>query len=125
MLREGGRSTRCVATCCHSTLLVDHPNYFGKTVMLFPEALVDIAGSLNRRPVDARIYMKDFPASKMNALPPWDGPTLTGNEGPEAMMPYRQLVSDEVPLPREGVSVQELIASGGTVTVLGLEEGFD
>ena len=26
-LREGGRSTRAVAKCCHSTLAVDHPAY--------------------------------------------------------------------------------------------------
>jgi hypothetical protein len=33
-LREGSRSIRCVATCCHCTLAVDHMAYQGNVVMV-------------------------------------------------------------------------------------------
>ena len=37
-LREDGRSKRTTATCCYSTLLVDHSAYSGVMFMLFEEA---------------------------------------------------------------------------------------
>ena len=38
ILRESGRSRRLVAKCCHSTLLIDHPNYKGIQFLLFENA---------------------------------------------------------------------------------------
>ena len=38
LLREDGRSKRTTATCCFSTLMVDHPGYSGVMFMLFEEA---------------------------------------------------------------------------------------
>lgn len=38
-LRADSKSTNCLATCCNSIVMVDHPAYDGKAVLLFPEVL--------------------------------------------------------------------------------------
>ena len=106
-LREDGRSTRGVATCCHSTLLVDHPGYGAQKVLLFPGAC-DV--DAEPREVDALIYLGDLAPEQRAALP--DFPNK-GRKPPPA----------RVALPRRGLSVEQLVAASGGVTQLGLEEG--
>ena len=36
-LREGGECVRIVATCCYSTMCIDHPGYLKKLVATFPQ----------------------------------------------------------------------------------------
>ena len=65
LLREAGRSKRTTATCCFSTLMVDHPFYIGAMFMLFEEACrvqeddPDVPPT-KKRPAESRIFLKDF-----------------------------------------------------------------
>ena len=77
LLREDGRSKRTTATCCFSTLMVDHPGYHGVMFMLFEEACriqdddPDVPPT-KTRPAESRIYFKDFDTSR-GKLPEFGG----------------------------------------------------
>ena len=77
LLREDGRSKRTTATCCFSTLMIDHPGYNGVMFMLFEEACriqdddPDVP-STKTRPAESRIYFKDFDTSR-GKLPEFGG----------------------------------------------------
>ena len=77
LLREDGRSHRLVSTCCHSTLMVDHPSYNGVMFMLFEESCRiqwdDMQKSPSEtRPAESRIYTNDFDISR-GKLPEFNG----------------------------------------------------
>jgi hypothetical protein len=77
LLREDGRSKRTTATCCFSTLMVDHPYYSGVMFMLFEDACrvqqdePDVSPT-KTRPAESRIYLKDFDTSR-GTLPEFRG----------------------------------------------------
>ena len=77
LLREDGRSKRTTATCCFSTLMVDHPYYSGVMFMLFEDACrvqqdePDVPPT-KTRPAESRIYLKDFDTSR-GTLPEFRG----------------------------------------------------
>jgi hypothetical protein len=53
-LRESSGSTNCVATCCHTTMMVDHPAYQKKAVLLFPDVLKQT--KYETEPIDFSFY---------------------------------------------------------------------
>lgn len=60
-----------VATCCYSTLLVDHPYYAGNTVMVMSQAVrMEIAQTIEKL---CWIQMKDFPKERVDELEPFNG----------------------------------------------------
>ena len=77
LLREDGRSKRTTATCCFSTLMVDHPGYNSVMFMLFEEACMiqdddpDVPPTKIRL-AESRIYFKDFDTSR-GKLPEFGG----------------------------------------------------
>jgi hypothetical protein len=77
MLRESGRSTRLVAKCCYSSLVVDHTSYNGLEFMLFENACKipwdneTDPPSVTRPPSD-RIFMRDWDDSR-GELPEFGG----------------------------------------------------
>jgi len=77
LLREKGESLRLVSTCCHSTLMVDHPSYSGVMLMLFEEACRIQRDDMQKspsetRPAESRIYTNDFDKSR-GKLPEFNG----------------------------------------------------
>ena len=81
-LRQGGASTRLVATCCHSTLAVDHAAYSGNVVMV-PQDSCKLVVSSKTRP-SARIQEKWWKAglgrsgTRLKPFPPEWGPSSMG-----------------------------------------------
>ena len=62
---------RLVATCCYSTLLVDHPYYAGNTIMAMSQAVrIEIDQTVEKL---CRIQMKDFPKERVDELKPFNG----------------------------------------------------
>ena len=62
---------RLVATCCYSTLLVDHPYYAGNTIMAMSQAVrIEIDQTIEKL---CRIQMKDFPKERVDELKPFNG----------------------------------------------------
>ena len=130
VLRDGlgsarGQSQRCVATCCHSTLLVDHPAYAGNVCMVFEHACSLSSDAL---PIDARIYMCDWSesrgklaASLPQGCPVTDkGPSAAGlSDGRFRNKPFQTAP----PEPCRGSTMQQLFSRLPTPTVLGLVEG--
>jgi hypothetical protein len=55
-LRQGGASTRLVATCCYSTMAVDHASYAGNVVMV-PQDGCKLTVASKTRP-SARIQVR-------------------------------------------------------------------
>lgn len=121
-LREGGRSSRLVARCCRSTIAVDHPGYGGKLVMVPEESCILIAAKIS--PL-ARIYMGDWDHERDGDPPPTgDWPTLGAGATDADKEVYRYKFREAaVALPREGVSLQEVVAALKPTACLGLTEG--
>ena len=119
------QSTRCVAMCCYSTLLVHHPNYRDNVCMVFEPA---VKLSVPPVPIDARIYMCDYDEEERGPLPPVpdgcpvtdQGPTKAGiDTGRFAAQPFLTPVE-----PRIGSdTMQALFERLGEPMVLNLEEG--
>ena len=62
---------RLVATCCFSTLLVDHPFYAGNAVMVMSQAVsMNIEQTIEKL---CRAQMKDFPKERIGELKPFNG----------------------------------------------------
>jgi len=57
-IREGASSTNCVADCCHTLMLVDHPCYEGNTLLTFPE--VSTWHGLKERDYQIYFWVKDL-----------------------------------------------------------------
>ena len=119
LLREGGKSRRGVAACCSSTMVIDHPSYRGKKVLLFPDVCVlDVAP----RNIDAVIYTSDLSDEQRAGLPerPHGAPI---DPGPGDSHTSHRVPLNELKLPRSGLSMEELVAASGGITTLGLAEG--
>jgi len=71
-LRESGNSTRCIATCCHSTLLVNHEFYQGVIVMVMRAGCKLTLPSGDGEKI-ARVQMKDVPKDKIPLIHPFQG----------------------------------------------------
>eukprot|EP00927_Polykrikos_kofoidii_P055612 TRINITY_DN49829_c0_g1_i1.p1 TRINITY_DN49829_c0_g1~~TRINITY_DN49829_c0_g1_i1.p1 ORF type:complete len:228 (-),score=28.32 TRINITY_DN49829_c0_g1_i1:106-732(-) len=127
-LRDTARSTRLVTRCCRSTLAVDHAAYNERLVMVPADSCVLDADAADIAPL-ARIYAQDWEEEHdgpLDAIPSGGWPTV-GNAGtPEEEAhkeAYRRVFREaQVPLPRVGISVQELFRRVGLPTVLGLVE---
>lgn len=123
-LRADGRSARCIARCCYSTLAVDHPNYGARVVMIFADA--SHMGGVCEREVDGRVYLQDLSQQDRDGLPAFEGPsTGLGGDDAAAWEAIRALTRDPCPLPRRWGPIQEIAAGGTGVEVLGLEEAVD
>ena len=71
-LNSAWRSCRLVASCCFSSLLVDHPAYKGAVVMAYKESLVNAT-----LPAPAfRDDVRDLTAEQAASLPPATCPVL-------------------------------------------------
>ena len=119
LLREGGKSRRGVTACCSSTLVIDHPSYRGRKVLVFPGVSVLDAAP---RGIDAVIYTSDLSDDQRAALTerPHGAPL---DPGPGDAHTSHRVPLNELELPRRGLSMEELIAASGGVTTLGLVEG--
>jgi len=71
-LRESGSSVRCVATCCKSTLMVHHPFYREKVVMVMADGCKLNLPDMSMEPV-SRVQMKDVPTDKISLVKPFKG----------------------------------------------------
>jgi len=71
-LRESGSSVRCVANCCKSTLLVQHPAYREKVVMVMADGCKLNLPDMSMEQV-GRIQMKDVPEEKISLVSPFKG----------------------------------------------------
>merc|ERR1712010_34458 len=71
-LRESGSSVRCVANCCKSTLLVQHPAYREKVVMVTANGCKLTLPDISMEQV-GRIHMKDVPEEKISLVSPFKG----------------------------------------------------
>jgi len=130
-LREGARSTRCVATCCHSILAVDHPAYSGNVVMVPANSCKLAVTSLP--PALAQVYVSDWTADIDGPLPPLPPPVVTELEddvgdlalppGVDPSKPWRAHFAQPPREPRLGVSLQDLFVQLGLPKIIGLEEG--
>eukprot|EP00092_Neocalanus_flemingeri_P011441 GFUD01012329.1.p1 GENE.GFUD01012329.1~~GFUD01012329.1.p1 ORF type:complete len:200 (+),score=62.30 GFUD01012329.1:52-651(+) len=120
-LREDGRSVRCVATCCYSTLLVHHPFYQNNVVMV----MADVA-RMEVPHIDCavRIYLKDLPRIKLQLLEPFAGVVIDKDnldeKGRSAREHMQELFGRKV-LNQSGTNTAEDVQLRG-VKVLGLEE---
>lgn len=123
-IREGASSTNCVATCCGTTLLIDHVNYDSKCVLLFPEVLGSggLDTDLSAVVPHAALSIHDFPPEKLAALAA-DGPPAMEWDDADAAWDAANLQA--VPERGEGSTCfQEMLAaSGSMVDNLGLAEG--
>jgi hypothetical protein len=120
------QSQRCVATCCYSTLLVDHPAYSGNVCMIFEHA---VSLSASAMPIDARIYMCDYDERLRGRLPAAPEGCPVTDKGPSVAGLTSGRFSDRPfqmpPLePRRGTTMQDLFARlKRRPCVLGLAEG--
>jgi len=71
-LRESGSSVRCVALCCKSTLLVQHPAYREKIVMVMADGCKLTVPDMSLQQV-GRCQMKDVPEDKISLVKPFKG----------------------------------------------------
>ena len=66
-LRETGKSLFCVATCCHSVLLLNSPSYKGNIVGVIEEACIQ-KGFKNYQKPCIRLMIKDWDKRKGNSI---------------------------------------------------------
>merc|ERR1719348_1568046 len=87
-LREDGASTRVVATCCFSTLLVNHPGYQNNVVMVMAQGVI-----MNVPKIEplVRIQMKDFPKHRICELKPFKNQSVPLD--PENLDSFGELAS--------------------------------
>ena len=127
LLRDNGRSRRTTATCCYSTLMIDHPAYSGVMFMLFEEACrvqwddPDVPPT-KTRPAESRIYLKDFETPR-GELPEFgrDPARVHQTCCPEYIKRWNSMSSSTLENP-PGEKIQSLFERI-PVKTLGLEEG--
>ena len=127
LLREDGRSKRTTATCCFSTLMVDHPYYSGVMFMLFEDACrvqqdePDVPPT-KTRPAESRIYLKDFDASR-GTLPEFRGDPARVHQTfcPEYIKGWNRKSSPTLDNP-SGEKIQSLFERIPEM-ILGLDQG--
>ena len=122
-LREDGNSTRIQSACCHSILAVDHPAYQANVLMVPSDACRLDAPRV--MPM-ARIYMGDWDEAHDGPPPPEaDGVKTYGPIAPSERRPWREAFAADPfeDRPRQGSTLQGLLATLGPATVLGLKEG--
>lgn len=128
LLRDGGRSTFLVATCCSSVLAISHPAYAGKVFMVI-EAAARIEGSVPE-PL-ARIYLKDHSVEDRGPLPPVECPSFRSDDADidEARKVYRPVFARPIAAAaasngtNELYTLEELMSRLPPTNVLGLQEG--
>jgi hypothetical protein len=129
-LRDGCRSTNMVASCCHTTMMVDNPGYQEQAVLAF----VDILAGLETEPIDFSLYgfCDDFPQDKRKKLrtdkPQLGSPSKGSADWGDASWAAR--VVGAVSLPDvtnlKLTNFQEVLREkNGNITYLGLEEGAE
>jgi hypothetical protein len=124
-LRDGARSSRVVARCCHAVLAVDHPFYQGNVVMV-PASACALSAAELPQPL-ARIFEDDWDADADGPLPaetppPLDPASLPAEADP-ASPPWLMHLARPVEGLRQGRPLQELLSDLGPPRVLGLTEG--
>jgi hypothetical protein len=107
-LRVDAPSVNCVSSCCHTTLMIEHPSYQGRAVLVFPEigllSTCEIATA-------ARVFTEDFPREQLVHLPKIDAPDEAWRVARDRELPDAQL----------GQRFQDILnESGGLVTVINL-----
>jgi hypothetical protein len=128
LLRDGGRSTFLVATCCHSVVAISHPAYAGKVFMVI-EAAARIKGTVPE-PL-ARIYIKDHKVEDRGALPPVECPSFRSDDSDldQARNVYRPVFAQPITVwapftDTNGLhTLEQLISRLPPTKVLGLQEG--
>ena len=122
MFRDNGISIRLVATCCHSTLLVDNPYYENNGIMVMANAV-----KMNVEEIEKtfRIQMKDYPKERIGELKPFNGNAVDKDHlddwgkfsSPEEAFSGFGAVTAKIDQ-RKGVCFADI---SSTVEVLGLE----
>lgn len=67
-LRDGAATTNCVANCCHTLLLAEHPVYQGNSVLMFPQ--VAMWKGLGGKDPQIYFWVKDWKEADYLALEP-------------------------------------------------------
>ena len=121
MLREDGRSVRCVSSCCHSTLLVHHPCYQNNVLMVMASG---VRMSVPHIDCKVRVYLKDLPREKVSQLEPFDGVVIDKDNldepGRTAREHIQELFVKRVSSPSGTNTAKEIHLN--EVVVLGLKE---
>jgi len=128
LLRNGGRSTFLVATCCNAILGVFHPAYDGKIFMVI-EAAARVEGTVPE-PL-ARICTKDHNVEDRGRLPPVECPSFRSDDSDldEASKVYRPVFARPITVcaPSTGTNgletLEQLISRLPPTEVLDLQEG--
>ena len=133
------QSTRWVAECCFTTMVVYHPFYADKIFMLFSD-VVKLGDDIPKdTPPAIRISMKDYPKSLLKELQPFPGGKLIDPnvEDMKSLDEYGKYGSQEGLMAefqagnvfkmhdvedKIGKTLKECIDQDGNVTVLGLKE---
>eukprot|EP00092_Neocalanus_flemingeri_P005005 GFUD01005382.1.p1 GENE.GFUD01005382.1~~GFUD01005382.1.p1 ORF type:complete len:204 (-),score=48.68 GFUD01005382.1:326-937(-) len=124
-LRDNGMSIRLVATCCHSTLLVDNPYYNNKVLMVMAQGAKLDVPEIEK---NVRAQMKDFPKGRIGELEPFQGKPVDKDNlddwgkfatSEEFFGAWGAMASDDIENP-SGTNFKE-ITDSSTIEVLGLE----
>jgi len=123
LLREGMHSTRLVATCCHTTLMVDHPFYEGKVCLVFRDAQdleknCVLKNAIIDCPAQMRVFNRDLPAD-LAAIPCRDGGTVFTGDEPDFLeqVTVKFDAFKEFTLTTQGQTVQSLFEEVGVTTL--------
>ena len=124
-LHAKAASTNCVATCCSNILFVDHSNYKGNCVLVFPE-FVKMKGATHPHAPVLTTFYKDWPEKHQEKLDFSDIPGAYFENGElrgsgDYVGAVTQLMgSFEIPPEGKGKSFEELLEKrGGQVVDLG------
>eukprot|EP00038_Savillea_parva_P018608 m.24514 g.24514 ORF g.24514 m.24514 type:complete len:225 (-) comp4165_c0_seq2:2105-2779(-) len=127
MLRADGWSRRIVSTCCESTLAVDNPFYRSEMVLVPIDSCRVTVSTPLPQPL-ARIHMESWDPADGDPPAP-DPPTLITmrsddvDHAEKAEVYRSHFRKAKTPLPRQGMSIQDLIDAVGPVEVLNLPPG--
>lgn len=128
-LRKGAASTNMVASCCGTLLVVDHPGYACRQVLMFPE-FTPLADAKAVAPF-CRVFVKDWQEKELAKLPKLpseyvdhkSGEVRTSKAVLERFAREKAANGKTKDATKQGVTFQDLLQEkGGKVEILGLPE---
>ena len=116
---------RIVATCCYSTICIDHPGYLKKLVATFPQFAAVTPPPA--RPPDILMVTQEWPTSftplASTGRDPYKGRAFNTHSDARLLARFVFRVLSRGRKGSPGRTVQELVESLGEVTTLGLTKG--